>query len=88
MRIGDKRKELLIKELNVVLNKLLTNVEIYFDKNLILNSEGMKLFSRAVKIVVQLYPELRRLVDKIREEPSYQSIAVLVSRIEEINTQN
>lgn len=84
MHIDSKRRELLIKELNIVLGKLLTNIEIYFDKNLTLNSEGMKLFSKAAKILVQLHPELRYLINKVREEPSYESIVKLISRIEEV----
>lgn len=88
MRINNKRRELLVKELNVMLNKLLANREMYFDKNLILNSEGMKLFSRIAKILTQLYPELRYLINKIREEPSYEFIVKLISRIDEIQGQH
>lgn len=86
MSLDNKRKELAIRELNTALNKLLSDVETYFDKNLMLNSEGMKFFSKIAKALIQLYPELRCLISRARIEPSYESIAKLASRFSEISS--
>lgn len=73
----------LSKELNNILDKLLNDIHTYYSKNLVLNSEGMKLLSRAIKIIIKLYPELRPLITKVRLNPNYDSIIKLALRIEE-----
>lgn len=83
-----KRRRAAIKEMNALISKLLTNVDTYFDSNLVLNSEGMKVLSKLVKILIQFYPEFKPLVTKVRNNPSYESLLNLISKIREIENYN
>lgn len=88
INMGDycgKRKNALIRELNVLFNKLINDVDLYYDRGLVLNSEGMKLLLRAIKITLLLYPELKPLIVKVRSNPSYEMIAKFVYKVNELN---
>lgn len=80
----NKKKERFIKEVDSLIKKLLTNTNTYFDKDLFLNSEGMKLFSRLARILIYIYPEIKYFISKVRENPSYETLVKLVTKIKEI----
>ncbi|MEM1644306.1 MAG: hypothetical protein QXL96_00310 [Ignisphaera sp.] len=80
-----KRKSVLIRELSVLFNKLINDVDLYYDKSLALNSEGMKLLSRTLKIVLILYPELKPLIAKVRSNPSYEMIVKFIFKVKELH---
>jgi hypothetical protein len=82
MHLKNHRK--LYEELNSILEKLLFGIDIYYSKDLVLNSEGMKLLSRAIRIINTLYPQLRFLINEVRADPTYNVIIKLVSRIKEL----
>ncbi|GEM_PF-1534740 len=84
----NKRRSVLTRELNVLFNKLVNNIEAYYDKELVLNSEGMKLLLRTIKIALLLYPELKPLIVKVRSNPSYEMITKFVNKIKELNDVN
>jgi len=78
-----KERYRLLKELNNILNDLLNDVNTYYTKDLLLNSEGMKLLSKAIKIINTLYPQLRNVLKNVRIDPTYDSIVKLASKIRE-----
>jgi hypothetical protein len=78
-----KERYRLLKELNNILNDLLNDVNTYYTKDLLLNSEGMKLLSKAIKIINTLYPQLRNMLKNVRIDPTYDSIVKLASKIRE-----
>ncbi|MEM1541462.1 MAG: hypothetical protein QW101_01310 [Ignisphaera sp.] len=80
----NRRKLLMIKEVDILIDELVNNKEKYFDKNLVLNSEGRKLFSRIAKILMVLYPELRRTLSNYRSTPTFEGINKLVERLNEM----
>jgi hypothetical protein len=82
MHLKNHRK--LYEELNSILEKLLFDIDTYYSKDLVLNSEGMKLLSRAIRIINTLYPQLRFLINEVRADPTYNVIIKLVSRIKEL----
>jgi len=86
MYLKNHRK--LYEELNSILEKLLFGIDTYYSKDLVLNSEGMKLLSRAIRIINTLYPQLRFLINEVRADPTYNAIIKLVSRIKELIEQS
>jgi hypothetical protein len=78
-----KERYRLLKELNNILNDLLNDVNTYYTKDLLLNSEGIKLLSKAIKIINTLYPQLRNMLKNVRIDPTYDSIVKLASKIRE-----
>ncbi|MEM0371834.1 MAG: hypothetical protein QXG46_03060 [Ignisphaera sp.] len=79
-----RRNSLLMKEVSMLIDELVNNKEKYFDKNLVLNSEGRKLFSRITKILIVLHPELRRTLSRSRSTPTFEGICKLVEHLNEL----
>ncbi len=67
---------------------LLINYSAMFSKSGVLNSEGRKVLEEMIKLLMNYYPIYRRLVYKVRREPTLDNILKL-ARIflseEEIN---
>lgn len=84
--MNKKERKILNKELNEMLSKLLNDVDLYYSKDLVLNSEGMKLLNRTIKVIIKLYPELRPLLNQVRSNPSYELVMKLASRANELNS--
>uniref|UniRef100_A0A7C2V9D2 Uncharacterized protein n=1 Tax=Ignisphaera aggregans TaxID=334771 RepID=A0A7C2V9D2_9CREN len=80
----DKRKISLKNSLNLMIYDMLSNADLYFDKRLVLNSEGRKLLAKISKTILVLYPELKPLITKIRSDPKYEYIIELASKIREM----
>lgn len=66
-----------------LLRKLVLEYEEYFSHD-ILNSEGRKVFEKAVKIILREHPELRQLVSKVRRRPTLENILKII-RVVSVN---
>jgi hypothetical protein len=64
-----------------LLIELLENVDKYFDKNLVLNSEGRKVLEKAIAILMSSRAEHRKLVKKVRREPTLENVLKLTEAI-------
>jgi len=64
-----------------LLAELLENVEKYFDKNLTLNSEGRKILEKVIAILMNSSFDFKRLVKKVRKEPTLENIVKLAETI-------
>ena|GEM_PF-939022 len=64
-----------------VLRKLLTERGRYFDKREVLNSDGRKLLEEALKKLVRYDPGRKRLVRRVRREPSYEEVLRLAQHL-------
>ena len=69
------------KYVRSVLKKLLTERRRYFDKRELLNSDGRKLLEEALRKLVRYDPGRKRLVRRIRREPSYSELLRLVQHL-------
>ena len=60
-----------------LLTKLIVEYEEYFSHD-VLNSEGRKVFEKAVKIILREHPELKQLVSRVRRKPTLENILKIV----------
>ena len=60
-----------------LLRKLIVEYEEYFSHD-VLNSEGRKVFEKAVKIILREHPELKQLVSRVRRKPTLENILKIV----------
>lgn len=60
-----------------LLRKLILEYEEYFSHD-VLNSEGRKVFEKAVKIILREHPELKQLVSRVRRKPTLENILKIV----------
>ncbi len=73
------------KDVEALLRKLLLGYRTYFHND-VLNSDGRKIFEEILRMIMYEHPELRRIVYKVRRNPTIDSvlrIAVLVLGEEE-----
>ncbi len=68
-------------EVDNLIRKLLTRREEFFDKSNVLNSDGRRLLSKIIRMVLSEYPELRKLASKTRKNPTLENITKLVEEI-------
>lgn len=82
----NRKKDVLVKELNNLICRLVKDIDMYYDNNLVLNSEGRKMFSKLTKILLYLYPELKPSIVKTRRELDYESVLRVIMKIRETYT--
>jgi lipoate synthase len=76
-----KRLEEAIRLLEI----LIRNREEYFDKSGYLNSEGMKVVMKIIRIIAEELPEHRSMVREVRSRRSYESILELLQNLSELH---
>ena len=64
-----------------ILRRLLDDYTAYFDRYGYINSEGRKMLERAVHIVLEEQPALRRLIYRVRREATVEAVRKLYSRL-------
>ena len=69
--------------INNMLRELLENRHMYFDKNLTLNSEGRKILNKVIAALLQNNFEHRKLLEKVRREPTIENIVKLTELVSE-----
>lgn len=78
IKIKERKKHMLEREVETIISELLSKWETYFDKNLVLNSEGRKLFSKLIKNLLILHPELRYTIHNLRSNPTLETIYKII----------
>ena len=63
-----------MEEARRIIEEILTNREIYFDKNLVLNSEGRKLLEKAIEILMKNNFKHVKTLREARKNPSIENI--------------
>ncbi|MEM0453198.1 MAG: hypothetical protein QXO98_00865 [Sulfolobales archaeon] len=69
----------LYNDIKQLFNKLLTNYVIFFSKDGVLNSEGRKLFELIARNIIRENPERKKLIVKIRKNPTLENIVKLAT---------
>lgn len=69
------------KETRILMHRLLKNVQLYFDKNLVLNSDGRKLLLQLLRYLLSEHHEYRDLVTEVRRNPTIENIVKLAKAI-------
>jgi hypothetical protein len=64
-----------------LLTELLSNVDKYFDRNLVLNSEGRKILGKVIATLMTSEFKDKKLLKKVRREPTLENVAKLVEAI-------
>jgi len=64
------------KDIEALLRKLLLGYKQYFHND-VLNSDGRKLFEEILRMTMYEHPELRRLVYRLRRNPTIDSVLKL-----------
>ncbi|MEM2022014.1 MAG: hypothetical protein QXP80_07310, partial [Zestosphaera sp.] len=62
------------KEARTLVVKLLSDRRRFFDKNNVLNSDGRRLLSKVIKLVLRDRPELRDFLSKVRRDPTLDNV--------------
>ncbi len=70
-----------VEEAIRLLETLIENREVYFDKTGYLNSEGMKILIHIARIVAEELPEHMKMVRKARSRRNYESILKLLRNL-------
>jgi hypothetical protein len=68
-----------------LLETLVRNREEYFDKSGYLNSEGMKVVMKIIRIIAEELPEHMSMVREVRSRRSYESILELLQNLSELH---
>jgi lipoate synthase len=68
-----------------LLETLVRNREEYFDKSGYLNSEGMKVVMKIIRIIAEELPEHTSMVREVRSRRSYESILKLLQNLSELH---
>jgi hypothetical protein len=68
-----------------LLEILIRNRETYFDKSGYLNSEGMKVVMKIIRIIAEELPEHMSMVREVRSRRSYESILELLQNLSELH---
>lgn len=66
-----------ISTMRELIVRLLNNYTTLFSKNGVLNSEGRKILEEVIKVIMNNYPFYRRLVYRVRREPTLDNILKL-----------
>ncbi|MGC8975918.1 MAG: hypothetical protein ACP5KB_06965 [Thermoprotei archaeon] len=69
------------EEVEKLTRKLLENREEFFDKTNTLNSDGMRLLNKIIKLALSNYPQLRKLASKTRKKPTLENVTKLAEEI-------
>lgn len=69
------------EEVENLTRKLLENREEFFDKTNTLNSDGMRLLNKIIKLTISNYPQLRKLASKTRKKPTLENVVKLAEEI-------
>jgi len=62
------------KDIRYLIRKLISGYTKFFSKNGVLNSDGRKLLEEMIRILVQEYPQYKRLVKKVRRNPTLENV--------------
>jgi hypothetical protein len=73
-------KENNIKVIKALLSKLLINYREFFDKNGILNSEGRKMLEEVIRLILNINPEYRNMIYRVRREPTLENVVRIASK--------
>ncbi len=68
------------RDIGALLRKLLIGYRRYFHND-VLNSDGRKLFEEILRMTVYEHPELRRLVYRLRRDPTIDSVLKLAELV-------
>lgn len=69
------------KEARTLVVKLLSDRRRFFDKNNVLNSDGRRLLSKVIKLVLRDRPELRDFLSKVRRDPTLDNVMRLAEEL-------
>ncbi len=83
---GDRRLARIEEEARNLLYKLLSNRGRFFDNYGRLNSDGMRLFTRVIRILKEVNTVPSTSLDKARRDPTIERIARLLLLVDEEQT--
>lgn len=69
------------REVKTLMRILLENIPMYFDKNLVLNSDGRRLLSQLLRYLLYEHHEYMYIVNEVRRNPTIENIIKLAKII-------